>query len=1110
MNHPSSGRVGNVWCTLLVFFLLTKVHSDAPQDVPQEYCIFSTKGIVSDGHRFVTGGDDAVAVGFSGKTIAWNPTDNQVAASSSDAPPVSSNALIPHLTAVVENVDGSTKAVFGYTNSNRVAVSRPVSSENNFICRGNGLSAGQPVNFLPGTAAEAFQVDFTGDNISWTLDGTTVTARKSAAADLESGMWSSDAIGSGVSGNYHINDQTITLTAHGPEGTATRDNCYFVNYTTGSDFSITVKYRPVAAALTAGAAFPARAGSSSKAGVAVRKSVRDNASYCALLVDTEGTVVRECRLSDGEAVTATPVGNVGDTPWLKIDKEGSRVRASVSADGVAWRSVGSEDMNTGSSAMAGLSIVCLRETVATGDAAASFDNVNVNFADNNFNTVPDVVESVIGSSTKGLPRRSDWINEGITTEVADDYSAISGYEHCTDVRTIYGHGRVEGLAFPVDRLVDLASAPVPVNDGCKGCLIDGGKLHNFAGTVRRFESVVQPFPLSSQLRGVPGELLRLDHFNATAGEWEAVPIAFVTPDAVYARVMSYSYYRIATNYVIKKVSTAEQLADALDEAKTGAAAESPYAIVCEGSPSGTFYKGGAGNAAFTVPANVYLIGGVPDVNVADPQAPFISDPGRYKSILTVHDPAVSGPEKQVVLDMQVVVSSGGQMNMHTTISGFTVRGGDDPGSVWSAGGLRIAGFGGPLAYINVNSCTFEKNTGTTAGAMVIANARHVRVERCIFRENRQVPITEFPDVPKNGNAYGASAVLVTSDGYSFTEGAIGNCVFHKNEAFGAKYAGTVTVFGDFTLDGNAASVPQVAGAGHAMCIMTNCTFNRNAAAAAVSATSAGAIVRKNTRYDIVEVVNSIIWDNAPARANGKSFYALDENSIAYSDINNAFTPTAQAGNISIDPEFVDPDDVNGLRLRSSSRCRNVGRDIAQVTDDITGAARRTGVYDMGAYEHRVKILMLGDGSVAPEKNDRYRSLLKKTLEDHGWETDFIEPKANAPAVVPDSADTREDFDIAVMLTSNDMPSDVASFLATVNAKGPDDAAVKNDVTGKTVILKVPAVEPVETAMTGKKAASIDKKNTMVADTAVCFTKEMAASDDAVAREWGEAIGKALQ
>jgi hypothetical protein len=58
--------------------------------------------------------DEVFSVNFSGGSITWNLTSNSITAAASAAL-ISCNYITPILTAVVENSDGSSKAVFGYT-----------------------------------------------------------------------------------------------------------------------------------------------------------------------------------------------------------------------------------------------------------------------------------------------------------------------------------------------------------------------------------------------------------------------------------------------------------------------------------------------------------------------------------------------------------------------------------------------------------------------------------------------------------------------------------------------------------------------------------------------------------------------------------------------------------------------------------------------------------------------------------------------------------------------------------------------------------------------------------------------------------------------------------
>jgi hypothetical protein len=84
----------------------------------------------------------------------------------------------PILECVVENGPGDFTAHFGYLSHNSVPVTIPIGADNKFTP--SPQDRGQPTLFDPGRTPfypdSAFQVDFDGSNLVWTLDGRTSTA----------------------------------------------------------------------------------------------------------------------------------------------------------------------------------------------------------------------------------------------------------------------------------------------------------------------------------------------------------------------------------------------------------------------------------------------------------------------------------------------------------------------------------------------------------------------------------------------------------------------------------------------------------------------------------------------------------------------------------------------------------------------------------------------------------------------------------------------------------------------------------------------------------------------------------------------------------------------
>jgi len=91
-----------------------------------------------------------------------------------------SQPVTPVLNCVRNNGGGSFTAFFGYNNSNSNGVYIAPGSKNYFSP--NPSYRNQPKVFLTGLQSNVFSVDFDGDNLTWYLDGNSVTANKKSTA----------------------------------------------------------------------------------------------------------------------------------------------------------------------------------------------------------------------------------------------------------------------------------------------------------------------------------------------------------------------------------------------------------------------------------------------------------------------------------------------------------------------------------------------------------------------------------------------------------------------------------------------------------------------------------------------------------------------------------------------------------------------------------------------------------------------------------------------------------------------------------------------------------------------------------------------------------------
>jgi len=169
---------------------------------------------------------------------------------------------------------------------------------------------------------------------------------------------------------------------------------------------------------------------------------------------------------------------------------------------------------------------------------------------------------------------------------------------------------------------------------------------------------------------------------------------------------------------------------------------------------------------------------------------------------------------------------------------------------------------------------------------------------------------------------------------SYTALEIGNAFLYANQAGargGAMYLSTfsTSLIYNTLIVGNDAVVTGKAirayGTANAT-ILLQCTVNDHGQTGAIATDSDAELF----------VTNSIIAD-----------HVTESNTINYSDIEWGYLGT---GNINDDPLYMNEGAVD-YRLRYGSPCTNQGTVISWITNDIIGATRPIGQYDMGAYEY---------------------------------------------------------------------------------------------------------------------------------------------------------------
>lgn len=290
-----------------------------------------------------------------------------------------------------------------------------------------------------------------------------------------------------------------------------------------------------------------------------------------------------------------------------------------------------------------------------------------------------------------------------------------------------------------------------------------------------------------------------------------------------------------------------------------------------------------------------------------------------------------------------------------TLDGFTITGGQSTGQ---GGGVNFTISNFDIAP-SVRNCKFIGNVSGSFGGGLQCN-RATTIANCCFIGNM--------------GGTGAGAHLGAASGFDTDTYTIVNCAFIGNQG-----NGTISDGGGLSLTGNAVIVNGLfrsnsadfgsgldfQGAGSAI----NCTFSGN------STPLSGGIAGLRVGSANVTASNCIFWENMNAdgmteRAQLSAPGALTVNNSCVMNL----VDFAGNGNIGLDPQFIDPNGVDGipgtaddnLRLPAGSPCVNSGRnsDVPQDGADIDNDAdfgettpldldrrrRFNGIVDMGAYE----------------------------------------------------------------------------------------------------------------------------------------------------------------
>ena len=187
-----------------------------------------------------------------------------------------------------------------------------------------------------------------------------------AATGGEPGLpapWASADVGAvALPGSASHSSGTFTVTGSGAGLSGTSDAFHFV-------------YRPMTGdgVVTARVATLAGATSGARAGVMIRETLNARAKHAAVTVGATGGITFHTRARSSKRGTMSWPGDAASAPyWVRLERRGSTVTASQSADGVAWSTVGSDSVPIASTVLVGLAVTSSSDASA---ATATFEGV---------------------------------------------------------------------------------------------------------------------------------------------------------------------------------------------------------------------------------------------------------------------------------------------------------------------------------------------------------------------------------------------------------------------------------------------------------------------------------------------------------------------------------------------------------------------------------------------------------------------------------------------------------------------------------------------------------------------------------------------------------------
>jgi hypothetical protein len=508
--------------------------------------------------------------------------------------------------------------------------------------------------------------------------------------------------------------------------------------------------------------------------------------------------------------------------------------------------------------------------------------------------------------------------------------------------------------------------------------------HSVIGEVETGKKILFAFPISDLGTGVTQDLVKLSHFNGQTGLWENVEVAYVTGNAVYAFVSSFSVYSVTVSDGVYRVNNLTELGTtftAINADQVSNPTKKYYVYMNKGTFIAT--------TGYTIPLNTNLIGGFDFATMSTSlNDPVANDPKKNRTIL---DSGITVP----------LIKMDDSKPTNTSI-GSIIDGIEFYKSQSVDGPLVFHAAMGHNTTIHVLNCVFEETTSPICGGIFLFNVSNVFIESCVFVNNKIVSTLSNP---------AGSAILISQFPQCGVQAKIHSCLFVNNQiqATSTTVSGTICNVGDFE-DG----LPPTGKLRTERPVdVYNCTFYQNTTVNP----SGGSVAYRATREMPMSVRNCIVIDGSTTPIYGGV---------------NAGTGTTPAADIVITgtemnpstSEFVSTTNLvggdnkwgtsdDGLRLKiGSDFSYKVQKSTYFSLRDVTGRLRKNGEggvdigrgdgsttewQDLGAYETYVNVLTVGSVNTLgtanitslPEDGWCYQSKLKTKARQKGRLLDFV-------------------------------------------------------------------------------------------------------------------------